>query len=249
MSHTAIRRAALISFAVNVFCLMAVILAASVICPPYRLPASASPGETANLPEEGEQLAFPAKIECTSLTVQTMAVYDGPFYEDGSGREVTDVAALLVSNESDLLIPYANIVVDTENERFVFHIHMLPAQSVTLVPEATAKPYTPGKIVNLFAWHTVKQNQNAPQIHLSDKDDVTLQIENTSGRALRNLTIYFKKYADGVYIGGRPFEFTVPVLEENSAIAVSPAYYVSGYSRILFCEEKNNIPSASGYAN
>lgn len=241
MSHTAVRRVALTSFAVNVFCLMAVILAASMIRPP-RLPVSPAPDTPVNIPEERTSFALPMKIECTSLTVQTMAIYDGPFYEDGSGQEVRDVAAVLVSNDSDALIPYANIVVDTENDRFVFHAHMLPPQSVTLVPESSAKPYTPEKIVNLYAWHTVKQDQTAPQVGITEKDDVTLQIENSSGKTLQDLTLYFKKYIDGVYIGGKPFEFTVPTLEKNACIAVSPTYYVRGYSQVLFYEEETISP-------
>lgn len=242
MSHTAVRRVALTSFAVNIFCLMTVILAASVIHPPYRLPVSSTSGTPVNIPEETDPFDLPMKIDCTSLTVRTMAIYDGPFYEDGSGQEVADVAALIVSNDSDALIPYANIVVDTENDRLVFHAHMLPPKSVTLVPESSAKPYAPENIVNLYAWHTVKQEQTNGQIRITEQDDVTLRIENHSGKDLQDLTVYFKKYIDGVYIGGKPFEFVIPSLEENDSIAVSPAYYVRGYSQVLFYEEETISP-------
>ena len=37
---------------------------------------------------------LPHTISCTSVEVVRLASYDGPFYEDGSGREVRNVAAL-----------------------------------------------------------------------------------------------------------------------------------------------------------
>lgn len=241
MSHTAVRRAALTSFAVNLFCLLAVILMASVIYPRPGVPASVVPEEAEDAGQV-QPLALPMKIECTSLTVQTMAVYDGPFYEDGSGREVGDVAAVMVYNDSNSLIPYANIMVATENARLTFHAYMLPPRSVTLVPEAAAQPYSPDPITQIYGWHTVKQEQSRTEILIAEQNDTTLRIENHSGRVLRNLTVSFKKYIDGVYIGGRPFAFTVSELSEGKSVVLSAPCYVSGYSRILYYEEKE-IPS------
>ena len=232
MSHTAVRRAAMLSLAVNVFCLMAVLLVATVIRPQ-------APEEVSTVPEgiEEKPICLPMKMECTSLVVETMAIYDGPFYEDGSGKEVMNVAAVIVYNDSDHLIPYANITVDTENGCLTFQAYMLPPQSYTLVPEAAAQPYLPGEIKNIYAWHTVRQENGKEDILITHADDVTLQIQNCSGRQLNNLKVCFKKFTDGVYIGGKPFEFTVPVLAQNESVRLSPRYYVQGYSRIVFYEE------------
>ncbi len=243
MYHTAVRRAALTSFAVNVFCLLSLLLVASVLRP-YRIPASANQNPPADHVEniEAQPVQLPMKIDCTSLEVRTMAIYDGPFYEDGSGTEVADVAALIVYNDSDRLIPYANILLDTENGTLVFLGYMLPPRSATLIPEASARQYAPGDIYNIYGWHTEEQEGIRSAISITEQDDITLQIENCSGKDLNDLTVYFKKYLNSTYIGGKPYEFKVPLLPADESITVSPRYYVSGYSRVVYHKEEQKNP-------
>ncbi len=238
MGHTAVRRAALTSFAVNLFCLMVLILAVSVLRPPETAPVSsehllADVGKT----EENQPLQLPMQIPCTSLTVESMAIFDGGFYEDGSGSYVADVAALIVYNNSDSVIPYAEILVDTEQGQLTFRAHMLLPRSYTLVPEFSAQQYESCNITNIYAWHTVAKEEDRAPIYITEQDDVTLRIENGSEKDLMNLTVYFKKFVDGVYIGGKPFEFTVSSLPAGESVVVSPQYYVSGYSRIIYHKE------------
>lgn len=232
MNHTAVRRAALLSCSVNVFCLLALMLVYVAVQPPYATPVS---GNT--ITAESQAIQLPSDVACTFLRVQTIAIYDGPFYEDGSGREVVNVAAVILYNNSDELIPYANVLVDTDNGCLTFHGYMLLPRSLTLVPESSAQPYVPGQIRHIYAWHTVNYEDSSAEILITEEDDVTLRIENCAARDLENLKIYFKKYVDGVYIGGRPYELIIDRLPEEESVFVSPKYYVSGYSRVIYHNE------------
>ena len=246
MGHTAVRRAALTSFAVNLFCLLALILAVTVKYPPESAPASPEPENIGDVRQNDEVqfLQLPMEIPCTSLSVHSVATFDGAFYEDGSGRYVTDVAAVIVYNNSDCVIPYANILVATQHQQLVFHAYMLLPGSYTLVPEASAQRYQSGDILDIYAWHTVVQEESSALLSITELDDVTLHIENCSNKDLLNVAVYFKKFVDGVYIGGKAFEFTVSALPVGGSMDVSPPYYVSGYSRILYYKE--SPPTRSG---
>lgn len=241
MRHTAVRRAALTSFAFNLFCLLWLVLAVCVVHEPKSAPVSSEHSTFAEAvkTEENLPLQLPMEIPCTSLRVESMAIFDGSFYEDGTGRYVADTAALIVYNHSSSVIPYAEILIDTEQGRLAFYAHMLLPQSYTLVPEFSAQQYQSGDIMGIYAWHTVAKEENRVPIYITEQDDVTLRIENGSGRDLFDVTVYFKRFTDGVYIGGKPFEFTVSSLPAGESVVVSPRYYLSGYSRIIYHKEKH----------
>ncbi len=237
MYHAAIRRMALSACAFSAFVLLVLVLL--VVTIPLTGCEHKMPEEQLNWEEQ--TITLPMKISCTSLIVQSMATYDGPFMEDGSGTEVVEVAALLLQNSGDVWIPYASVIVDTELCRYCFRAYRIPPQSTVLVPEASAQQYLESRIVNIFGWHTVEKMPASPKILIQEQGDTTLSIHNTSGLKVENLTVYFRKYADGIGVGGKPYEFTVSYLPPGKRITVNPKYYVSGYCRIVDYEIKTGL--------
>lgn len=237
MYHAAIRRMALSACAFSAFVLLLLVLLVFTIpltgCE-HKMPEK-------QLNREEQTITLPMKISCTSLTVQSLATYDGPFMEDGSGTEVVEVAALLLQNSGDAWIPYASVIVDTELCRYCFRAYRIPPQSTVLVPEASAQQYLDSRIVNIFGWHTVEKMPAEPKLLIQEQGDTTLSIRNTSGQEMENLTVYFRKYADEIGVGGKPYEFTVAYLPPGKRITVNPKYYVSGYCRIVDYEIKTGL--------
>ena len=184
---------------------------------------------------EIEQHRLPHRISCTSICVNRVVSYDGPFYEDGTGREVLDIAALEICNQGDVVIPYACIIVKTEKREYLFQATMIPVDTPVLVQESHAQPYFTEEIVNIFGWNTVRKCSKTYDISIKETGIAELTLKNNSADRAENLTVYYRTYySEGnVYCGGKAFSVKIPPIEPGETKKLHPEYYVSGYSRIV----------------
>lgn len=242
MRHAAIRRAALVCWAASVFLLLILVLIASIILPADYVLHYHQEEVMATQPMQGitetEYVQLPAEISCTDLSIKAIASFDGPFYEDGSGEEVINVASLLLYNRSDRVIPYACVIVDTEETRYSFRAYMIPPKATVLVPEASAQTYCKSEIVKIFGWQTVDKPEKPVQVQITELADTFMRIENLSGEEVQDLTVYFRTYIQqgDVYLGGKPYRAEIPSIPAGQTVIISPKYYVCGYSRIIYYE-------------
>lgn len=240
MNHIILRRIALSAAAVS-FGLLAVMAMLWITADHY----SASTEQNLRS-EQTQQLEkgitvlgdLPIEISCTPLVVKQLAAYDGKFFEDGSGREVMDVAAVLLYNSSDRLIPYAYLTVRTENCQYTFDAYMLPPKSSVLVPDRSAQRLTETNITDTFGWTTVKNDSQRPVLEIREQGMGSLRIQNLSGKKLRDLTVYYRTYiSDGeFYLGGKVFQTQVAEIPPGETAVICPANYASGYSKVIYYE-------------
>ena len=229
MNHIKMRRIALVTASFSFSVLTTVVMLLSTV-----LKTGGEAGETVQLPK----LQLPAPISCTPLVVEQIASYDGKFIEDGSEREVVDVAAIMLRNSSHQVIPYACVTVYTESCRYTFDAFLLPPEASVLVPEASGQKLSGEEITRIFGWMTVKNAGNKPELAIRESGADCLQIENHSGFRLQDFKVYYRTYiADGdFFIGGRVYEAVVPELPPGEMIVISPPNYVSGYSQVVYYE-------------
>lgn len=232
MNHIKLRRIALSAAAVSfgILAALATLWITTVGCK-----ASATQPEVNILQTDTGSISDEIEISCTPLIVKQLAAYDGKFFEDGSGREVVDVAAVMLYNSSDRLIPYACLTVYTENCKYNFDAFMLPPKSSVLVPEKSAQKLTETAITDTFGWTTVKNTVQRPALEIREQGMGCLQIKNLSGKKLRNLTVFYKNYiTDGdFYVGGRAFSVCVDQILPGDTAMVFPDHYAAGYSRVI----------------
>ncbi len=186
--------------------------------------------------EKGAQgIVMPYNISCTSITVNRLASYDGAFYEDGTGREVMDVATLEIRNNGDKVIPYAHIIVTSGNTQYTFEATMIPPDSLVLVPESNGKPYITEPVETIFGWNTVIPCVKKPNISIQEDGMSSLCVTNQSQDTVQGLTLYYRTYySEGnVYSGGKAFSLRVPDMKPGETVKLYPEHYVSGYSRIV----------------
>lgn len=233
MNHIALRRFALAAASVSLGTLTALVLIGSTIV-----------GNAQSLQDNASETALQDQLEsvpisCTPLVIQELAAYDGKFIEDGSDREVENVAAIMLHNSANRMIPYAYVTVYTENCQFTFNAYMIPPKSTVLVPEQTGQILKESEIVRVFGWTTVKEEREEPRLEIEEVGMGCLSITNRSGSKLHNLTIYHRTYIpDGCfYMGGRVFKTEVPYIAPGNTVFVYPENYASGYSEVIFYEQ------------
>lgn len=237
MTHIAVRRWALGVASVSFSLLTALVLVVSAAYSDGLMAEKQTAGTEVYLEQSG--VSFPYAISCTALVVEHVSSYDGPFYEDGSGREVFNTAAILVRNTGSSMIPYAHIILRTQNTSYIFDGYLLAPGASVLIPEKYALPYIPPKeVISCFGWATVMQQAQTYSITIEEIGMGELCVTNLSGSQLTNLTLYHKTYLpkEDLYIGGAAFVSRIDRIDAGESIVLSPNHYAAGYSKIIYYE-------------
>ncbi len=225
MNQVVFRKIALSVAGISIGGLLAVLLLCSAVTGAY---VSCSAEGTQTYRESG------ILISCTPLVVERLAYYDGAFYEDGTGTEVINVAALELRNSSDVTIPFASVVVYTETCRYEFEATMLPPHSTVLIPELNRAQLTEKEIARCFGWITVSHTSVPENLTVHENDKI--YICNTSDKAVKNIRVYYKTYLsqEQIYVGGRAYVQEIPYIAAGETVSFLPAYYAPGYSRVVW---------------
>lgn len=197
---------------------------------------AAQPSVTAAIsPPDSQPVAFPFQIRGTSLTVKAVTAYSGAFYEDGTGRQVTDAAALVVENTGRQDIQWGQVTAEWEGERMTFSFSYLPAGGVLLVPEQTGKKYRADAPLTceaqvegaLIGWHI--------GCVYVDEGQEQLQLTNGTAEPLEGATVYYKHRDPdtGMLIGGYTFSFQLECLNPGEKCLLNPRYYTPGTARVV----------------
>lgn len=237
MNHITVRRMALTAASVSFSVLTALVLVVSAAFGDDLLAVNQSVVQTSF--SEDSVLEFPTPISCTSVIVESVASYDGPFYEDGTGREVINVAAILLRNTGDEMIPYVHIILRTESASYLFDGFWIPAGAAVLIPEKYALPYeAQQEFISCFGWATVWQQTNSYAISFEEISMGKILVRNRSDTDIKNLTLYHKTYLqeNDMYIGGVAFESRIDFLGIGETVVFSPKNYASGYSKLIYYE-------------
>lgn len=193
----------------------------------------------ASLTTQEQPISLPHTISCTAMKVNRLASYDGPFYEDGSVREVLNVAALELHNLGQEVIPYACIRVTLEEQTYLFEATMIPPGGAVLIPEKYAQSYEAGRVRDIFGWNTTAQRSALGLITYREQGSDGIVVKNISAETLPQLALYYRTfYPEGqIYAGSRAFSVTLPKLHPGEQIHVRLPYYVCGYSRVVHCAQ------------
>ncbi len=161
-----------------------------------------------------------------NLKVEAIGSYSGNFLEDGSDEPTANVAAMLITNNSDQMLQIAEItfkVNDTETASF--KVTDLPAGTSTLVLEANKREYS--KEDSYTYGETATAYMEQPSLEEDKFDLVTedgkITLKNKTDESYDKVYVYYKYVQlGGAYLGGityrTPFE-NVPAKGEVESIA------------------------------
>lgn len=132
--------------------------------------------------------------------------FTGSFPEDGSGRQVSNVAALRVLNSSDQFLDYAVVECKVGDRDGTFEIKGLPPGGIVWVMEKDALSLSEGD--PFYATKCDDYVFRPDAIMSTDRlsvtaDGDTLTVTNRSDKTLENVCVYYKSARpDGDYLGG-----------------------------------------------
>ncbi len=179
-------------------------------------------------------IQFPYKLENTDILIKGLYPYDGPYWEDGSGAEVTGVAALLVENVGSFGIDKARITVCQGKRLLRFNLKTVPPGATVAVLEENMAGFGQEGILYCFGSGALQlQGWDMSDFNFENIGLDELCIKNISDKRLTNIRLFYNDYLQGMYIGGAPYKYIIDELQPGEEVTISPDRYACGISRIL----------------
>lgn len=184
-----------------------------------------------------QESALPERVPGTQLRIQALVQYEGPYWEDGSGEYVANVAALMLHNASENGIAYARVTLVLEEQEYLFEFTYLPAGARLLVPEKNRLPYVRGKVTDCRCGELITGDfgMEDSQLLLSPSGMAGVILENPTDRDQENVCLYYKLYMDeaDVYVGGTTYRQPVGRIPAGGKLEIVPEHFVWGYSAVV----------------
>lgn len=203
---------------------------------------NAGPGEgTALLPillemswEQEPSVTFPCTL-ADGLVAEALTAYNGPFWEDGTGAEVSGVAALMLCNTGSRMIEFAAVTVEQGGRTLHFFVYDLPPGSRCLVAEWLRQSFSEEGIrvcqAGILRWSY--QELSREEVDYLGTDE-KLTVVNRTARP-QNITVRYKRYdKEGDYfLGGMAFSAHFFRIEPQKPKTLTPEYYHAGKARVV----------------
>ena len=223
----------------------ALIILASVLWVPGMLGVmgiqAANQLDTVATTEASQTLRLPCQVQDTQMTAQTLASYEGPFWEDGSDQEVAGIAALVVTNSGGTMISQGAVILEWGEDRLVFELEALPAGMTVLVLEKDQKTYAGQTLSRCYGWARTEYPENKGEVTVQEYGSRNLLVTNRTDRKIPLTRIRFKGYdpGSGMFIGGVCHEALVEQLRPGESRLICPYYYACGYSKVVWVGVEN----------
>lgn len=180
---------------------------------------------------------FPYKIPNTSLSIRAVKSYSGIFIEDGSDKDVTNIAAIILDNKGTENIEYAKITLKCEGKEFVFEAKTLASGATTVVQESTGAKYVEGEYKEAHAQVAVmdKMEMSEKSIKVTETENGALQIMNISNSDIPCVRIFYKFYIEdlSVSVGGITYTSKITELKAGETRVITPSHYDKDASRVM----------------
>lgn len=178
----------------------------------------------------------PEKVNFGGLVCMEYSRYTGTFPEDGSGRQVENVAAILVHNSSNQFLDFATVEAVVGSNNGTFYVTGLPPGGTAWVLEKNGLTLTPDEKFEARSCEDYYFRDDA----LLQTDDLkvepqgnSLTVTNKSKKTLKNVCVYYKTvHEDGRYFGGITYLLGFDDLEPGQSVTKQSNHFGSS-SRIV----------------
>lgn len=186
---------------------------------------------------EKEDSQFPYRISNTPLVIRAVKSYNGVFIEDGSDRDISGVATIIVDNKGEQYVEYAKLLLQCGNKELTFEVRTLAPGGTMIVQESNASPYT-GKQYGACRAEVAYMNgmeMSEKQVKIWETEKGSLKIENISGQEIPSVRVFYKFYMDDldVSVGGITYTSKIESLKEGEVREITPSHYQTGASKVM----------------
>lgn len=174
------------------------------------------------------------------LKITNIGAYTGLFVEDGSDEMVSDVLMLVVANEGNTDIEYAEISMPTDNGNAFFSVSTLPAGESVVLMEKNRMSFTGKEDILLAEVSSCAVFQEPLSLHEDQFKlqilDGTINVINVSGEDIaENIEIYYKNAASDLYYGGITYRLRIEGgIKADEIKQITTSHFSVSGSKIMF---------------
>lgn len=194
------------------------------------------PAETDPSTGENKGISFPCTVPEHGLVIEKLDAFQGMFVEDGTNAQLSNVAMLLVRNDSTTPLEYTQLRVKFAKEELLFDISALPVGERLVVQEKNAKPLPAGKPLsaNALVIHRAELTMDS-QVQVTDNGDNTLSVTNLTAETIPTVRVFYKYYMEDekIFVGGIAFTVRITRLAPGATVKLQPSHYTSQSGRVV----------------
>ena len=174
------------------------------------------------------------------LEIINIGNFEGKYMEDGSDEQVSDVMMIVIKNNGDQTLQYAELKMVSEGMTAEFAFSTLPPGKEMLVLEKNRQSYS-GEIEDMetylenvvFFDEPLSLCENVLKVHGLDG---ALNIENISGKDISGpIAVYYKTIKDDCYYGGITYRALIEDgLKAGEIRQVMTNHFLLDESEVLF---------------
>ena len=189
-----------------------------------------------NNTSNGDKVSSNYNAPDASLTIQRINGYSGMFIEDGSDKEVKNVAAIQVKNTSKQVVEYAQIELYNGDKKLVFEVSTLPANSSAVVMEKSKTTFDSSKNVT-YGKSTVAYTdklEKSSDIKYKVLDNNGIEVTNKSKKDIGCVRVFYKyKSEEGYYVGGITYVAKVNNLKAGTSETIYPSHFATDGGQVM----------------
>lgn len=196
-----------------------------------------SDGDTEDSSAEGEPVQAGISLSDQNLKVESVGGYAGPFLEDGSDEPMVNVAAMLLTNQSEQMLQIAEIDFQVnETETAHFKVTDLPAGTSVLVLESDRREFREED--NYSYGDAATGYMEQPSLE-EDKfevvgEDGKIILKNKTQETYQKVYIYYKYVQlGGAYLGGITYRTPIENVAGGAEVEAVAAHFNPESSKIM----------------
>lgn len=204
---------------------------------------SSKDGSITDFNNTGQKVKKNYEPSDADIKIQRVDAYSGIFIEDGSDKEVKNVAAIEVKNTSKRAVEFAQIQLYNGDKKLVFDVSTLPANSSAVVMEKNKASFDSSKGVTYggtTASYTNKLEKSSA-IKYKKVANNGIKITNTSSKKIPCVRVFYKyKSSEGYYVGGITYTAKVEDLKAGASQTIYPSHFASDGGEIMMVKAYNS---------
>ena len=197
---------------------------------------SSKDGSITNFNNTGKKVSSNFKVDDAAITIQRINGYSGIFIEDGSDKEVKNVAAIEVKNTSNKPLEFAQIQLYNGSKKLVFDVSTLPANSSAIVMEKNKASFNSSKGVTYGGTTAgyVNSLEKSSSVKCKKVKNNGIEVTNTSSKNIPCVRVFYKyKSSEGYYVGGITYTAKVEDLKAGASQTIYPSHLNQNYQYVM----------------
>lgn len=187
--------------------------------------------------ESAETPSSAIMLSDSKLKVEAVGRYSGDFIEDGSDEPIDNVAALLITNNSEQMLQIAEITFQVnDDETAFFKITDIPSGTSALVLEANKREFRAED--SYIYGETVTGYMEQPTLEedkfelVTEKGKITLK--NKTDKSYEKIYVYYKSIQlGGAYLGGITYRTPIENVLAGDEVEAIARHFDPDTSKIM----------------